>query len=183
MFLFSFTSIAAFRKEEKTATVNWAVATETGVVKYDIEHSTDGTTFIKIGEQNANNAGLNATYSFLHSGASTTENFYRIRSKENAGNSNLSNVAKIAAVNELNNVLLSVFPNPVSNGVMNVSLISPADNYNIALYDNSGKRVLQKAGLLSTARNAINVEGLSSGIYTLEVIFGNEKQTIKVSIL
>ena len=66
---------------------------------------------------------------------------------------------------------------------MNVSLTSPADNYNIALYDNSGKRVLQKAGLLSTARNAINVEGLSSGIYTLEVIFGNEKQTIKVSIL
>ncbi len=179
----SFTSITAVRNADKTATVNWAVATETGVAKYDIEHSTDGTTFIKIGEQSASNAGLNASYNFIHTSPSATENFYRIRSKENAGNSKLSNVAKIAAMQEFNNVLLSVFPNPVSNGVMNVSLSSTAGIYSIALYDNSGKRVLQKSGLVSTARNTINVEGLSAGIYTLEAIFGKEKQTIKVSIL
>ncbi len=179
----SFTSITAVRNADKTATVNWAVATETGVVKYDIEHSTDGTTFIKIGEQNANNAGLNATYSFLHSGASTTENFYRIRSKENAGNSNLSNVAKIAAVNELNNVLLSVFPNPVSNGIMNVTLGAPVavGKYQITLYDNAGKQVLQKSGLVAT-RNSIDVAGLSAGIYTLVATDGKEKYSVKVSI-
>lgn len=177
----SYTSITAVRNADKTATVNWAVATETGVQNYGIEHSTDGITFMKIGEQAANNTGLDATYSFIHATASSGENFYRIRSKEVAGDSKLSNIAKLSATQELNNSLLSVFPNPVSNGVMNVTLAAAAGKYQITLYDNAGKQVLQKSGLVA-ARNSIDVAGLSAGIYTLVATDGKEKYSLKVSI-
>ena len=53
----TFTAVSAVNKWQGVL-VQWNVASESGIRKYEVEHSTDGQRFVKIGEVAAANAGL-----------------------------------------------------------------------------------------------------------------------------
>jgi hypothetical protein len=72
--------------------------------------------------------------------------------------------------------LFSVFPNPAQN-VINVNLDGELVGSVYTIYDNIGKAV--KTGKLNSVNTTIELNDLSSGIYTFSV-GENKKQTFKV---
>lgn len=81
------------------------------------------------------------------------------------------------ADNSVSNV--SVYPNPAQNYI-NISLKDNADtsNYKLALYDLQGRMVKKYDKFVST----IDVNGLSSGIYFLNIENGKTNESVKVVI-
>jgi hypothetical protein len=72
------------------------------------------------------------------------------------------------------NVLIS--PNP-TNGLLNISFNTLPQNTKIELYNNIGALVLTE--VMSNRNNTINVSELSSGIYFMKVLEGNNVVAVK----
>ncbi|MBT8310710.1 MAG: T9SS type A sorting domain-containing protein, partial [Flavobacteriaceae bacterium] len=72
--------------------------------------------------------------------------------------------------------ILKLYPNPAST-VINFNLESAIDRANYAIYDLMGRSV--QKGVLSVTESRINVEGLNSGVYLVELFSGNMKSTGK----
>jgi hypothetical protein len=71
-------------------------------------------------------------------------------------------------------VLIS--PNP-TNGLLNISFNTLPQNTKIELYNNIGALVLTE--VMSNRNNTINVSELSSGIYFMKVLEGNNVVAVK----
>jgi len=72
---------------------------------------------------------------------------------------------------------VSVFPNPVNNGVLNI--ISPTkERKEISLFNIRGRRVLKTI----TEENSINVSQLKTGLYLLNIDINGNRKTSKIII-
>ena len=74
----------------------------------------------------------------------------------------------------------SVYPNPVSNGILNINLSNDITEASVALYNLIGQRVLD--GVLTTSQSILDVTNLSSGVYIVEVTSGNTTNTQRIVI-
>jgi hypothetical protein len=142
-----FTTISAIRNANKTIKVNYAVANETNIASYTIEQSNNGTTFTAIGTQApiANNSG-NPAYSFNDNNASLNNNWYRVKFTSNAGVTSYSAIAMVGATAEEVTVAgeskITVYPNPVVGGIVNLHLDNQAKgNYSIQITNSLGQIV------------------------------------------
>ncbi len=75
--------------------VNWNSATESGLKHYDVEHSTTGREFAKLGRVNARNVN-GASYDFLHQQPGIGNHFYRLRSEDADGKTTISQIVKVS---------------------------------------------------------------------------------------
>ncbi len=73
----------------------------------------------------------------------------------------------------------TMYPNPVSNGLLNVKTLS-ATSKNIEIYNVLGKRVLSSA--FNGTREQLNVSALNSGIYILKITEGSNSESRKLII-
>jgi hypothetical protein len=78
-------------------------------------------------------------------------------------------------VDDFSSNSFSVFPNPVKD-VLNISSKAAVDN--VTIYDILGKVVLQENP--GTISPAINMSGLASGSYLVQVTIGDASKTVKV---
>jgi hypothetical protein len=84
--------------------------------------------------------------------------------------------------NAVNNGNLNIYPNPASDKLMISNLVS-SENSIVNIYNNIGALVLtQQIQQNSSAVNTIEIENLSNGLYTIEVIGKQTKSTSKLSI-
>lgn len=85
-------------------------------------------------------------------------------------------------INEIDNsVSVIVYPNPSNNNFFNVS--SSETIKVIELYNVVGQRVIQKEGNRTNKQTTIETGNLAKGIYTVKVLFANNKTSIvKISI-
>jgi len=72
---------------------------------------------------------------------------------------------------------VKVYPNPVTNGVLNL-LMENADEVNVELFDITGKKVLS----VKTASKSINVSNLKAGVYILKIKEFDKLSTNKIII-
>lgn len=85
-------------------------------------------------------------------------------------------------INEIDNsVSVIVYPNPSNNNFFNVSsseIIKVIELYNVV-----GQQVIQKEGNKTAKQTTIDTGNLAKGIYTVKVLFANNKTSIvKISI-
>ncbi len=113
-----FVSLLALRKHNHVL-LEWKVASETGLSNYVIEHSVDGVNFFKKGETGAYNNSSDVTHQWTDN-APATNNCYRVRAIQSDLKSYYSNVVGIKMTEAKSS--LKVFPNPVENKTMQVSL-------------------------------------------------------------
>ncbi len=166
----------------KAVDLNWATATEINTKTYTIQRSYNGMQFQNIGRVNAaGNSSKKIDYKFtdadaLQAGANKI--YYRLQITDNDGKVTYSNVASVNILPD--GRLLVIYPNPVTD---NLALISNsiADKATIRISDANGKVVLIKQfeNVQAGTPNKINVAALGKGVYYLEFISGNSKQTIK----
>ena len=166
----SFVDVKATNKDENTVLVSWTVAQETNINKYEVERSENGIDFVKIGTQIALNSPTIHSYELLDEQPAMGVNYYRIRSVEATGASQLSKTVKIIRAKSKNQ--FTIYPNPVTNNTINV--ISNQSNFGKYFYqitDVLGKTIIEGAWLNSqgTTKKINFLKGNANGVYLLKI--------------
>lgn len=120
--------------------IHWSVDDEGGIVKYVVMASRDGVNFTDIGETDAD--GLQG-YQITDQNPVDGYNYYRIRATNIYGYDSYSEVTE--AFIGSREPSLGVFPNPVTNGIINLQMKNyPAGNYKVRLVSPAGQVLLNR---------------------------------------
>lgn len=118
--------------------VKWTVANENNLSKYVVMKSTDGSNFTDMADVVA--AGL-TQYNALDRNGINGYNYYRIRSVDKDGRESYSDIVKVWIGNAQPSI--TVFPNPIVNGVINLKLENmPKGKYVVRLMNPTGQVML-----------------------------------------
>ena len=159
--------------------VEWNVAVEVDVVKYEVEKSANGTAFDKAGTVTANNS---KAYNWFDATPVNGSNFYRIKVINKDNSSSYSNVVNVKLGNTKGDI--AVYPNPVKGSVINVQFNNQEKGtYNVQLINSLGQqlysnRIVHQGGSASEALQ-LNA-ALSKGVYQLVITNGERKITQQV---
>jgi hypothetical protein len=165
-----------------TAHLNWSTSSEINFEKFEIEKSeTNDAKWKTIGTVSAHgNSSANSTYYFKEDNLFMNNKvvMYRLKMIDIDGSYMYSTV--LNALIECDKQNLSVYPNPVANGKLNVSLNS-AENVEAHFTSVTGQLI--KKIILKNGINHIDVSELSNGLYILSTKFVNGiNQNVKVNI-
>lgn len=162
----SFVSIKAAQQGSRIA-VEWNVANEINIARYEIEKSTDGRSFSKKGAVAA--AGT-SVYNWLDESVVDGYNYYRIKSVDNNGQAKYSIVVKVQVGGKK---AISVV-NPVSGNFVNLQFANQAaGKYGVRITNIAGQAVYNREVTHnggSASQGFVLSSPLPAGIYQLEVI-------------
>lgn len=162
------------------ATIHWQTVNETDKVIYEVEKSSDGKNFTKIGSVQAGTGGPFFMYAFNDPQALPGIAYYRVKLIEGV----VFRYSKIILLspNKLPFTVKDLI-NPFSS-VLSFDVITPGDGkINISITDNYGRVITTYAQQSSRGLNSLklqNLAGLSAGIYTLKVDWQNESVTKRI---
>ena len=135
--------------------LTWRTESEKDNSHFDIERSTDGTTFRNIGQVKGNNKPSSYQYT---DAAPFTTSYYRLKQVDNDGKFAYSKVVSIVQTSKSKG--LTIYPNPVSSHLT----IENTEGVNFQILNLLGQQVL--AG---KATQQIDVSRLPQGTYVLKV--------------
>ncbi len=166
--------------------LNWATSSEIDNWGFEVERSTDGINFQKIGYKEGNgNSSMRHNYSYDDSDCKLgIVYYYRLKQIDFDGKWEYSNITN-ASLNEDFNKNTLLFPNP-ANDFTNLSFQSPVDEITqIKLYNTMGQIVFTSPIQVKKGINnlPLNLSSLSTGIYTLKIEILNSSQQIRLNKL
>ena len=164
--------------------LNWSTASEKNNATFEIEWSTDGINFTKIGEQ----IGFGSTseihnYQYIHQQPTAGINYYRLKQIDFDFNFSYSKIVSVnidkSTPNTVKNNFIYVYPNPSKNGLFNVDYYSNQNlNSNLVVYDILGNEVFKDAFKIHNgiAHYLLNMSSFSKGNYLLKI----ENETVQI---
>lgn len=171
--------------ENEKMNLRWTVTCDKIIDHFEIERSTDGTNFIKVGEIKGNGSICRATpFSFKETitGIASDKIYYRVKAVA-AGNSfKRSQMLMIAkqAIREI-----TIGPNP-ANSYINISCKVLQDGMAIVeLFDATGKTMIRHQQRIYTGSNTFSIQGierLPRGMYSVRVKSGADVITKKLLV-
>jgi hypothetical protein len=168
----TFTSVKAYRKN-KTIDVEWKVTAQTNISSYEVERSADGILFTNqysLPAAMGNNS--HNSYQWTDEEPLTGLNFFRIKSLESNGRATYSNIAKVYFSKDQSPI--TVFPNPVTDGKVNISFAAHQPGIYTARLFNSAGQLIQSANVQPAATNGNAVihfdKNITRGNYVLEIV-------------
>jgi hypothetical protein len=176
----SFTAVA----KDKNVILNWAVSQEINVSHYVIEKSYDGSNFNDAGIVFAiSNSTQKINYTFSDNIAAVKQGviYYRLRSIDNDGKSELSEVRLIRIGNKSDMVNMIVYPNPV-NTELRVTVPTRWQS-NVVLFEifnQIGQRVKSITINSASQTETIAVNDLFKGFYIIKATCGEETDQQKI---
>lgn len=166
----------------KSVDVKWVTASETNTKDYTVQRSYNGIQFQNIGTVNAaGNSNKQLSYLYKDNDAlqsGNTKIYYRLQITDNDGKISYS---KTALLNVLaNGNVLALYPNPVKDQLYLVTNV-PVNAASVRITNANGKLVFvqQLENMQPGTQNKINVSTLGKGVYYLEFISGDSKQTLR----
>ena len=157
--------------------LNWTVADENDLTRYDIYSSTDGINFSLSGSVAATvpERGLK-TYQFQDLSNKSALVYYRLKSINNDETGEWSSIVALHTTKTAVNNTMKVYPNPATDFInLEFDGIDPS-NFNVLVMDMSGKVVYKLDGV-ETAINqyTLPLNGIESGMYIVQLSdeFGN----------
>jgi hypothetical protein len=168
----TFVSISA-NKVGAAVKVDWKVAAERGIVRYEVERSADGSRFARTGNVTATgNSSLDLNYSWMDATPLSGTNFYRIKSIGIAGDVKYTNIAKVSFGDVKPSYTIA--PNPVEGSTVNLQFKNRvAGRYNVRLLSNAGQviftTIAEHAGGNSTQLISLPAT-IARGAYQIEII-------------
>lgn len=136
-------SLQAERKMDKSVFVNWNVEKENNMDTYEIQFSADGISFDAVGSQTptANNSG-NVYYNYTHANVPGNKIWYRIMGTAASGYKIYSNTISLDAMNVMNDntASITVYPNPISDGNININFKNKKNgNYDLRIINSAAQ--------------------------------------------
>lgn len=165
-----------FRASRQTGGVrlDWKVAQDAHIARYQIESAVDGIRFSKVQEVEAGGLGVQA-YHWIDPTAVTQDRYYRIRMISKDGTWVSSKILKVPVGTARPG--MAVYPNPVRGGVIGLEWQNGAQGtYKVSLIDGQGKKVfatvIEHAGGSSYQSLPVNKK-LPAGTYYLSIRKGD----------
>ena len=138
--------------------LQWATAVELDALRYDIERSSDGVSYEKIGAVGAKGTvSAQNEYGFLDKSPLPGANYYRLNQIDIDGRSNIGNMVTV----KWESTFTGVFPNPTP---AHFNVRSTGGWEKMVLKNNLGQVVRT-----ITSGQETTLGGLQSGVYRLEV--------------
>ncbi|HSZ84401.1 MAG TPA: T9SS type A sorting domain-containing protein, partial [Puia sp.] len=178
----SLINFTAVLNSNNTVSLSWQTTVEVNSDHFDIERSSDGSTWNSIGTVDAQgNSQIVVNYSYLDASPASGVNYYRLNMVDKNGSHSYSNV-EVVTMNSIG--AFRIFPNPAKDFV-NVTLDHVSGSSTIRLFNFSGQTVFTQQ-LTKENGNAISipVQNLAQGTYMLQVSgAGGSLHTGKVIIV
>lgn len=166
----TFVSVKAYQQNANIV-VDWNVENQNNVNYYTIEKSADGITFVPVNQQTVTNTLL-SNYIWLDTNPFAAQNYYRIKSTSITGEITYSFMVLVYMGNESPSI--SVFPDPVEAGIINLQLIKqPAGIYEARLLNTLGQLMVSKEINHSDGTGIESIpfsNYVPHGVYQLEII-------------
>ncbi|TCZ70570.1 T9SS type A sorting domain-containing protein [Flaviaesturariibacter aridisoli] len=154
------------RKETAGTRVQWDVADEVDVQRYEIERSEDGRNFTRIGTVPANKK---PAYNFTDANASSGTVYYRVKNVDIDGRFKYSSIAKLTG--KSSSIVLKAFPLPAHNQLTVQHDKMTGGMLSLATAD--GRIVRNLVAASGSIQTQIDLNGLTPGLYILRVDDGN----------
>jgi len=162
--------------------LNWTTASEKNNSYFEVQKSIDGVNFHNLGKVNGNgNSSSLSNYSFTDDEISSGILYYRLLQVDFDGNYSYSNIQTVTADKKSS---VNLFPNPSSGVVTLKNYFKEEGDLEVVIIDALGQVVFNKLyhSNKGTFEQILNLDGLSSGMYTVHCYDGNEN-TIEKLIL
>jgi transcription elongation factor Elf1 len=159
-----------------TTLVSWATSQEINTSKFEIEHSAEGISFVKVGEvAAAGNSITVSNYNFTHLKPVIGFNFYRIKQIDADGSFKYSAIVKVLNKNDIKQTIIA--PNPVVD-VLNI--VEPTTTFitTVEVYDSKGSLMIRKIINANEQVYSLPVSILAKGNYMLKVNYKSSFKTI-----
>jgi len=154
------------RKKERSVLLSWETAQEQNSKNFEIERSSDGRTYKRIGSVSAaGNSNSIIGYSYTDDMPFKGLSYYRLKQIDLDAKFTYSEVAKVnfEAVEKL-----LVFPNPATDQ-LTIQLPSNSRFTSTHVLDASGKLVLQKQMTSGSGKLELDIRSLSPGWYVIQL--------------
>lgn len=152
-------------KGDHKVILNFTTTNELNVASFDVERSSDGSTFTTIGT--VAGEGANGQYAFIDAQPLPSINYYRLKMIDH--NSGYS-YSKVVPIRYDNKASITIFPNPAKE-VVTVQLQMPTGAVSLKIIDGMGHLVktvsLKSSG--SVLSTVIDINGLAAGQYYIHV--------------
>jgi parallel beta-helix repeat protein len=149
--------------------LSWGTGQESNNSHFEVEKSTTGDNFTKIGTVAAK-GGWNNQYAFTDASVQAKVNYYRLKQVDLDARSEYSKILVIRA--DLGSFAVKVGPNPFAGNINVQYQLEKETTVQIRLYDQGGRVVKQyttRGGAGANTFNISDVNSLSRGNYTLEL--------------
>lgn len=152
--------------------LQWITSSEVEMKHFEVERSTDGISFRKIGKLMAKgDINTKTDYTYLDILAEKGSNFYRLVIIDKDGNFTYSKVITIGVEKGIS--LFVVYPNPFGKRVQVKFNSDGPDQATMRIIDNNGKIITSQTDPVTQGENRLtirNADNLPAGIYYLELI-------------
>ncbi len=166
-------SFTANVKANNAVDMNWSVTDQTNILQYEVERSSNGIKFEKIGSVLALSA-LNNTYQLSDAQPTLGRNYYRLKIKEDNGTFVYSSIV-LANVGKAGSIAL--YPVPVNSTLTIVSNQQELLNTAVQIINSSG--ALIKSILLKNQIQEVDLSAIRAGIYFIKLADGSTHKVIK----
>ncbi|HUS00814.1 MAG TPA: T9SS type A sorting domain-containing protein [Chitinophagaceae bacterium] len=163
--------------------LQWATSTEVDMKHFEVERSTDGINYRKIGKTLAKgDVNIKTEYTYLDILAEKGSNFYRLVMIDKDGNFSYSKPITITVEKGIS--LFVVYPNPFGKKVQVKFNSDGPDQATMRIVDNTGKLITSQTDPVQKGENRLtirNVDNLPGGIYYLELV--TKDKNIKTTLM
>ncbi|MEP7373865.1 MAG: ELWxxDGT repeat protein [Chitinophagaceae bacterium] len=163
--------------------LQWKTDNEMNTSSFIIERSIDGRNYKSVGSvTSANTPGIHY-YNFIDADIASLgipDFYYRLKQTDIDGKYTYSNIVVLSVTSGKNFVLL--YPNPVKDKINMTVNVSQKEKLQWQLTDNMGRRVKAGSYDLSPGSIAVSIDiaGLSSGMYLIQLNSSSLQKVIKV---
>jgi alpha-tubulin suppressor-like RCC1 family protein len=157
--------------------VKWATALESNTQIFEIEHSTNGLSYSKIGTVTAAvNSSSTQRYEYLHNSLAIGKNYYRIKQIDLDGRFTYSSIIVLQSNGSKESTIIA--PNPAHNEAS--LFFSHTGTKIIQLVTINGKILLTEKISKENSSYQLNMSNLIPGIYILRLQTENGLETYKI---
>ncbi len=166
----------------QSANLTWSTKTEINFKQFEVQKSSNGTTWQTVAAVSAKNSATGAQYSATDNNVVDAKTYYRLKLINLDGSFSYSSII-ILRKNGISTTV-DVLGNPVKN-IINLSISNEiATTYQLALYTMDGRRILSQSYTHpgGSGRVSINVPGNIKGNCILNISSATDKQSVKIIV-
>jgi hypothetical protein len=159
----NFIDVKAIRNTDRSINVQWKVANEINITRYEVQRSADGLNFTGILNTDAANS---FDYTKTDLSPLAFDNFYRIKAIGTAGDITYSKTVKVAPVKTVREIAIN--PNPVKNGQVNIRMADyPVGVYTLEVVNQAGQLMQSSAITVNQPvfTKTLTFPKITSGVY------------------
>lgn len=158
--------------------LDWKVENNANASHYEIEHSSDGTNFERIGT--VSNTTNDVTYEFLHRGVLSGTHFYRIRQFDFDGKNTYSKIVSVTI--KTPDFITYILNNPVMNSSADVVIKAAKPGIALVeLWSANGAKLSTKQQTITAGSTVVPVDmrSVQPGNYLIRLTVGDIVQTVQ----